>query len=846
MQQESRHEIAAFLVVAVAAFLAICLLSHNPMDTLDGSERLANACGPAGAFVSYYLICWLGKIGSYGCAFLLGLAGLSLLFRVSVEDWRWKILGAALTILALTSFEVAWNHGQASPTTLPGGYYGQFFYGFLLAQLSSTGTYLLLGLVLLIAFIISTDTVIHPAFARTGSILLNTERWESAIQRIQNWIPTLKIPKLKLSGPRITLQSGEAIARPRPKRKAKERATEQQDENENPPAGAKVTPPVAPWDVDEPSKPGAIKSRAIDIDEDEDDPDEQDCATKTTPASHQSKTPESTEPAKVELPRPPLKIREPEARPVGPRKKPETRLKTGPYKLPPLDLIETPSHTSNPLDRSILEQTANKIEETLKHFKIEARVVEVQKGPTITQYEVSLAAGIKVHKIINLSDDLAMALKAPSIRIVAPIPGKSTVGVEVPNKSRAMVGLRELIESAEFRDEDYNLPLVLGKDVAGSPVIGDLGDMPHLLIAGSTGSGKSVCINSIIINLLLTRTPDEVKLILVDPKMVELAQFENIPHLLAPVVTDMKKAPAVLNWTVDKMEERYELFATVGVRHIAAYNALGKEKLRERLQGKVDEAEMEDFPEHLPFIVVIIDELADLMMTASKEVEGSITRLSQKSRAVGIHVILATQRPSVDVITGLIKANMPSRVSFHVASKVDSRTILDRNGAEKLLGKGDMLYLPPGTSALERVQGTFISDKEIRDVVRFAVEQAEPEFSPELTRFGVENAAAGGEEDELYEQAVRIVLGSQRGSVTLLQRQLQIGYTRASRLMEILHEQGLVGPFKGSKSREVYYTLEEWEAANASRQSKETSTSEAGGNADPGEPDQPGMPEELG
>jgi S-DNA-T family DNA segregation ATPase FtsK/SpoIIIE len=527
----------------------------------------------------------------------------------------------------------------------------------------------------------------------------------------------------------------------------------------------------------------------------------------------------------------------PEVREALPRKKASERAKSGPYRLPPLDLIEVPAPATNSLDRTILEQTAAKIEETLMHFKIEARVVEVQKGPTITQYELSLAAGIKVHKIMNLSDDLAMALKAPSIRIVAPIPGKSTVGVEVPNKTRSTVGLREILESAEFRDEDYKLPLALGKDVAGTPVIGDLGEMPHLLIAGSTGSGKSVCINSIILNLLLTRTPDEVKLILVDPKMVELAQFENIPHLLTPVVTDMKKAPAVLGWTVDKMEERYELLAMAGVRHILSYNALGREKLRERLQGKVDEAEIDEFPEYLPFIVVIIDELADLMMTASKEVEASVTRLSQKSRAVGIHVILATQRPSVDVITGLIKANMPSRVSFHVASKVDSRTILDRNGAEKLLGKGDLLYLPPGTSALVRVQGTFISDKEIRDVVKFVTQQAEPQFSPELTRFGIDGDGTGTEEDELYEEAVRTVLGSQRGSVTLLQRQLQIGYTRASRLMEIMHENGLVGPFKGSKSREVYYTLEEWEQANAKRNAARRNQEEETGEGDPASPE---------
>src|SRR5690606_32176512 len=282
-----------------------------------------------------------------------------------------------------------------------------------------------------------------------------------------------------------------------------------------------------------------------------------------------------------------------------------------------------------------------------------------------------------------------------------------------------------------------------------------------------------------------------------------------------PVVTDMKKAPSVLNWLVDKMDERYELLAMAGVRHIASYNELGAEKLRERLAGKMSEDEIDEVPEKLPFVVVVIDELADLMMTAAKEVEGSITRLSQKSRAVGIHVILATQRPSVDVITGLIKANMPSRISFRVTSRVDSRTILDRNGADKLLGKGDCLFLPPGTSDVMRVQGAYLSDKEIRDVVAAAAREAEPQYNPELTRFGIEAAANGVEEDELFEEAVQIVLGSQRGSVTLLQRQLQIGYTRASRLMELLHERGLVGPFQGSKAREVYYTLEEWEKTRA-------------------------------
>jgi DNA segregation ATPase FtsK/SpoIIIE, S-DNA-T family len=796
MQEESRREIFAFLLIALTAFLWVCLATHDPDDILIGDDPITrNACGPIGALVSFHTIAWLGKLGAHAAVGVLAIVGLAILFRKTISEPGWKLVGSFLFIITLSTFEVSWL--RSSPAEiLPGGYYGQFFHGFLLDHVSTFGTYLMLALTIVVAFIISTDTVVYPALARTGEVVADPVRWRSLRKLAATGLYRVRVP---LAVPSITWRKPAPASRSGRTREgsgtaAKERKPKRDD----------VEDPFAVVVTEQPSKPEARK--AAPPTEDVDDEDE----TVEIPAA-------APEAASRPEPRPPLKIREPETTPA-PRRKPVERSKVGPYKLPPLDLLNNPVPSVNSLDRTILEQTAAKIEETLRHFKIDARVVEVQKGPTITQYEVSLAAGIKVHKIMNLADDLAMALKAPSIRIVAPIPGKSTVGIEVPNKSRSMVGLRELIESAEFRDEDYKLPLALGKDVAGTPVIGDLGEMPHLLIAGSTGSGKSVCINSIIINLLLTRSPDEVKLILVDPKMVELAQFENIPHLLTPVVTDMKKAPAVLSWTVDKMEERYELLATVGVRHISSYNALGREKLRERLTGKVHEADMDDFPETLPFIVVIIDELADLMMTASKEVEASITRLSQKSRAVGIHVILATQRPSVDVITGLIKANMPSRISFHVASKVDSRTILDRNGAEKLLGKGDLLYLPPGTSALLRVQGTFISDKEIREVVRFATQQAEPEFSPELNQFGVDGAGDGSQEDELYDEAVRTILGSQRGSATLLQRQLQIGYTRASRLLEIMCEHGLVGPFKGSKAREVYYTLEEWEAANARRQ----------------------------
>ena len=781
MQKDSRREIIAFIALGLSALLWMSLISHSPKDLHVPRERAVyNACGPVGALVSHWIMVWFGRLAAFALAGLVTAGGLALLFRRRIEQWGWKCVGALLFLLALASFEVAFQGSFASSDTLPGGFYGQFFYNFLLGQISDFGTYVILALVLLVALLVSTDALFSPVLARAGGAVVDAKRWHGVGETMKGWIPGTSGLRGRLS-----------------------RSRDATKETRNSPRATGKSPPAPSRDAARGAN-DATGNAGADEEEYEDDDDAE------------LEAEEDDDEAVREKPaRPPLKIKVFEPKPVTRRPPRAVSAPTGPYKLPPIDLLAEPKSQGDALDRNMLEQTADKIEETLGHFKIEARVVEVQKGPTITQYEVSLAAGIKVNKIINLADDLAMALKAQSVRIVAPIPGKSTVGIEVPNKLRAAVQIRELLESEEYRTEDYKLPLALGKDVAGNPVIADLGEMPHLLIAGSTGSGKSVCINTIIVDTIMSRTPDEVKLILVDPKMVELAQYENIPHLLAPVVTDMKKAPAVLNWMVDKMEERYELFAMAGVRHIAAFNALGREKLRERLKDKIEEERIEEVPERLPFMVIIIDELADLMMTASKEVEASITRLSQKSRAVGIHVILATQRPSVDVITGLIKANMPSRISFQVASRVDSRTILDRNGAEKLLGKGDMLYLPPGTSALQRVQGTFISDKEIRDVVHYAMKQAEPQFSPELTRFGVEGSADGMEQDELYEKAVRIVLGSQRGSVTLLQRQLQIGYTRASRLMEIMHEQGLVGPFKGSKAREVYYTLEDWEAANA-------------------------------
>ncbi|MCE9555504.1 MAG: DNA translocase FtsK, partial [Planctomycetes bacterium] len=402
-------------------------------------------------------------------------------------------------------------------------------------------------------------------------------------------------------------------------------------------------------------------------------------------------------------------------------------------------------------------------------------------------------------------------------RIVAPIPGKNTVGIEVPNTLRQLVRLREVMEEDMAKTRKMKVPIFLGKDVAGNPLTVDLASLPHLLIAGRTGTGKSVCLNSIIVSMIMTRRPDEVRMLMIDPKMVELSPYKSLPHLMHPVVTDMKKAEAILGWTVEKMEERYALLARAGVRHISVYNQLGEEELMERIKPESEE-ERQNIPLHLPYIICIADEIADLMMTAPKEVESHIIRLAQKSRAVGIHLVLATQKPTVDVITGLIKSNLPARIAFQVASRVDSRVVLDEMGADKLLGNGDMLFLWPGTSTLLRGQGTYLSDDEITKVIG-AVATTEPDYVGELVQLQPANAAGGGESqgtnrfknrDDMYEAAIDVIVREGRGSVSLLQRALGIGYGRGARLIDFMAEDGIVGTYNGSQAREVLVTPEQW------------------------------------
>lgn len=461
------------------------------------------------------------------------------------------------------------------------------------------------------------------------------------------------------------------------------------------------------------------------------------------------------------------------------------------YQLPSYNLLQLPPQHDQSGEYSVIQANAKKLEQTLQSFGVKAKVTQVHLGPAVTKYEILPDIGVKVSKIVNLQDDLALALAAKDIRMEAPIPGKSAIGIEVPNSEVAIVTLREVLESKDGAKPEALLQVAFGRDITGQAVLAELNKMPHLLVAGSTGSGKSVCINGIVVSILMRTKPHEVKLMMIDPKMVELNVYNGIPHLLAPVVTDARKASQALKKVVSEMERRYDLFSHTGTRNIEGYNA--------HVQ-KVNDQTEEKHPK-LPYIVVIVDELADLMMVASSDVEDSITRLAQMARAAGIHLIIATQRPSVDVLTGVIKANIPSRIAFAVSSAIDSRTILDMGGAERLLGRGDMLFLPAGASKPKRVQGAFLSDQEVEAVVHFVIEQQKAQYQEEM--IPTEEETILEETDDLYDEAVQLVVNMQTASVSMLQRRFRIGYSRAARIVDQMEQRGIVGPSEGSKPRQV-------------------------------------------
>jgi S-DNA-T family DNA segregation ATPase FtsK/SpoIIIE len=492
----------------------------------------------------------------------------------------------------------------------------------------------------------------------------------------------------------------------------------------------------------------------------------------------------------------------------------DDRARTGPFQLPDITIFQQPPAGGRTFDRDSLIMNSRILEKKLSDFGVGGSVVTVHPGPVITMYEFEPASGIKVNKIVGLADDLALALRALSVRIIAPLPGKSVVGIEVANAERDTVYLRDLLECENFRTSKSLLPVALGKDIFGNPVDADLAKMPHLLVAGATGTGKSVFLNALLCSVLCRKTPDELKLLLVDPKLLELSVYAGIPHLVADVVTNPKRASAALAGIVRKMEERYQMMAAVGVRSIQQFNERCDRELAEgnthfRLKAKPGEEEGEEVEyARLPFIVVVIDELADLMVVCAKDVEESLQRLAQMARAAGIHLVLATQRPSVDVLTGVIKANFPARISFQVSSRTDSRTILDQNGADHLLGQGDMLFLPPGTSKMQRLHGAFVTEDEVADLTRSLSEQGAPCFDDDLVNLDVEaddgRTATDEDVDEMYDQAVQIVAETRNASISYVQRRLKVGYNRAARMIEQMENEGVIGPQIGTKSREVY------------------------------------------
>lgn len=793
------REILSLVLLGATAFLALANISSGRGD---------NLCGPAGEALAGLLL------GSFGHAAWLvvacfGIWGGVLFTRSEMPSFSIRGAGLLLCLVSLSAL-LAHLFGDVSGPFPAGGVLGEYINRQLIevGRLGVVGTRIVLVVLTLITFVLATDIAYYAALA-SGA------RW------------------VKEKGAVAKAAAAEAAARRKERLEAEPDARPEVVEPEGvedgdwdgedidfevaPPAG----PPVAALEEDL-ADDGAAEdfpdegAEEVPVDEVGDEVAEV-VAVDQDADLEAAVTDDLGNDEKLASTAGPPKVREMGAGVATPVLNPDgdtpdiTKVKPGAYKFPPHDLLEDQEAVDQGELDTLLAEKTSILETTLQSFRIEARVVEIQKGPVISMFEMELAPGIKVEKLRSLEDDLAIALRARSVRIVAPIPGKNTIGIEVPNPIRETVRMKALLKSKEFTDHKFALPIFLGRDAAGNPMVVDLAKMPHLLVAGATGSGKSVCLNTIISSFLFTRTPEQVKLVLIDPKMVELSQFSNAPHLACPVVNDMKRAPGILDWAVTKMEERYRLLHRAGVRNIYGYNKLGEEKLRKVFGEAVDDPE---FPGFLPFIVIVVDELADLMMVAAKDVETSITRIAAKSRAVGIHIILATQRPSTNVITGLIKANLPTRIAFMVSSKIDSRVILDANGAEQLLGQGDMLFMPPHTSNIVRGQCTFMSDEEVQDMMEEVRVENGPSYERELVQSRSESSQDPTEVDEMYDAAVRFMIETQRGSASLLQRKFAIGYTRASRLIDLMAEEGVLGEYKGSQAREVTMTIDEWIAIN--------------------------------
>ncbi len=766
-----------FIALALATFSSADAPSHV---VAVHNDPAANWCGQAGAVIAYWSYQVIG-LGSWVLlAGVLGYLVVTVTGRV-VGHPLVRALGLIVIALAASSL-----HGLLLPNSGPlagahAGLVAEFTVSEMVPRFNVVGTLLLLLAAVLIGAIVSMERLV---FALPLLIWSGGRRTIEAIRRI----PPPRLPELRWMRARPEAALAAPVAGKRGGKRGKGEATGRID----PDAGG-----VGATDSFDPEEYEYV--------------DEEDGAEEEDEPAEREPRQLSAEELKQKISRLPVRMANTNKRIARDEDIIREPSYEG-YQFPTLELLEDPeSNFSEQMEKFVREQ-AQQLEEALQTYGIDGEVVGIESGPVVTLYSVQLAPGTKVAKINAIASDVARSLRAQNIRIVPNMVGKTAIGIEVPNIKKEKVRLKELMSGGQAKG--MGLPMFLGKDASGEPLVADLTRMPHMLIAGTTGSGKSVCINTIIMSWLYTKRPDELKLVLVDPKMVEMAQFSEVPHLMCPVVTESAKAAAILEWAVNKMEERYELLKEAAVRDIASYNALTEEELYELFQPQND-LERAKIPKKLPYMVFVIDELADLMMT-NREAEHSIVRIAQKARAVGIHLILATQRPQANVVTGLIKSNMPARASFKVASGMDSRIVLDHKGAELLLGQGDMLMLTPHTSELTRAQGTLVTDMEIKKVARFIKTIAKPTFERSLMTIRPSGEEPGegldeAERDPMFGRAVEIMIETGRGSVSLLQRRLAIGYSRASRLVDQMSQAGILGDHKGSVAREVLITLDDWE-----------------------------------
>ncbi|MGA2749108.1 MAG: DNA translocase FtsK [Verrucomicrobiota bacterium] len=855
--QSSLHalnDVIGIVLGAAALLLLVALLSYDPHDSavnlVPPNNPPHNLGGPVGAWLALNLFRLFG-VAAFMLPVLLLMFGLGYLFQFLAylqRRWAWGLVLLLCCMGLASMFEPDLRFLQRLQKTLNapsvGGFFGQFLYKDVLRYVGKVGASIVLGAVYLISLIYLTNFKLgqwcrqlwaghpYPSLPADADLQRRARDLEKQARKLQEQLDkssksTAKLPEPSALGPDL---------RPVPEPTVRDLSVPQPKPGERP----KQQPPEPQKEPAPPEEGVVIPAKEV--------------AAATTDVS--SKPPVTAEPASKEEEHAPVaepdSASAPDSPPPPPKPKPAPRKprqiavaatpKIGNYSLPPLDFLQYPDTTTKPTEsKEELMANARLMQQTLAQFDIEVALGDITKGPTITRYELHPAPGVKLEKIVSLSNNIAAALKAERIHVLAPVPGKSSVGVEVPNAVKTKVIMRDIFDSDEWRNTKARIPLSLGKDVYGQPIVADLAEMPHLLIAGSTGSGKSVCINAIITSLLYRFPPDQLRFVMIDPKVVELQQYNTLPHLVVPVVTDPKKVILALRWVVNEMEKRYQIFAKVGVRNIRSFNDRPKHKpippsepelpllsRKEKIEAGSDgfAVELDEeivvprdeeivIPDYLSYIVVIIDELADLMLVAPADVEMAIARITQMARAAGIHCIVATQRPSVDVITGIIKANIPARIAFQVAAKVDSRTILDAMGADKLLGKGDMLYLPPGSAKLIRIQGALITDPELQAIVDFIARQGKPSYEVEihqqLQKAGdgpdLENGASG-EDEELIQQCIEVIRTEQKASVSLLQRRLRLGYTRAARIMDELELRGIVGPGKGAEPRDILIDLD--------------------------------------